>query len=798
MGTLTLSGVLKRPISGDVVPNARITFDAIATGNVVLKGVSSACKTASDGSYSVDLEYGSYAIQVSWAGQTQQYGTVNIDDTTPIGSLNDLLMQELTESQLTPEIVLEFRQLEQEMQEDLAQMEGLNDQASGSASSAAASANAAATSETNSAASEDASAASAAAAAKSETNSAASDDASAASATAAKTSETNSAASEEASANSEINAKNARDAAEEYALEAKDAASKVTNPLTDQGQWAIQTGYPKTPEVASIWQITDGGVDPVNSEIIWDAGDMLVYLAATGTWCRLLGQQTVAGEPVPLKIDADIILNVGSGLQIVTSGTTAVDVARLDTDNNLVLGADALPGICLKAAEPTNLFVLVSDGNGGYTKSRIYTESFPPPAVTPPVTSVNGETGDVELTAEDVSALPISGGEIDGNLSVIGALDISGGSTFREAIYRTRNSSITTYDGDNIIPYSTKTVWCRIMQLYMPQSASTAVLKIYGGEGFNGLPTNNDIQTIVLRTGNASVAVNENGRIGVSLYKTSGDGIGAISNVHVVESSDSTYDVYAQINAYTANGFGELLVSSSVKNVLFPRELYGDDGTVAPDTNMTTTIYHTGYWSDDNPTMTVQDLYANGDGRFTNINAANNISTPNLSVGRMDGGCSLVMGDSDTGFGNGGDGILLMFANAVNVMTAQSSVVEFHIPLATDGTLEGWGGVFDDGQRVYSPINPPPASSTTSAALGTNGWWKDNSTGMIIQFGTTANVNSEVFFPIAFPTLCTSVTIGNISSSRIDYPVVIAGIYNNGFFMNREDASETSWIAIGY
>jgi ABC-type transporter Mla subunit MlaD len=480
MGTLTLSGVLKRPISGDVVPNARITFDAIATGNVVLKGVSSACKTASDGSYSVELEYGSYAIQVSWAGQTQQYGSVSIDDTTPIGSLNDLLMQELAESQLTPEIVLEFRQLEQEMQEDLAQMEGLNDQASGSASSAAASASAAATSETNAAASEDAAAASAAAAAKSETNSAASEDAAAASAaaaaksetnsaasedasaasasaaktsetnsaasedasaasaaaaktsetnsaasedaaaasaTAAKTSETNSAASEEASANSEINAKNARDAAEEYTQEAKDAASKVTNPLTDQGQWAIQTGYPKTPGVASIWQITDGGVDPVNSEIIWDAGDMLVYLAATGTWCRLLGQQTVAGEPVPLKIDADIILNVGSGLQIVTSGTTAVDVARLDTDNNLVLGADALPGICLKTAEPTNLFVLVSDGNGGYTKSRIYTESFPPPAVTPPVTSVNGETGAVELTAEDVSALPIDGGTLTGSLT---------------------------------------------------------------------------------------------------------------------------------------------------------------------------------------------------------------------------------------------------------------------------------------------------------------------------------------------------------------------------------------------
>ena len=221
MGTLTLSGVLKRPISGDVVPNARITFDAIATGNVVLKGVSSYCKTASDGSYSVDLEYGDYTIQVSWTGQTQQYGTVHIDDTTPTGSLNDLLMQELTESQLTPEIVLEFRQLEQEMQDDLAQMEDLNNEAAGSASAAASSATAAATSETNSATSKDAAAASASAAdasaksiegdadaaaasakaaATSETNAAASEDAAASSATAANTSETNAAGSEAASA----------------------------------------------------------------------------------------------------------------------------------------------------------------------------------------------------------------------------------------------------------------------------------------------------------------------------------------------------------------------------------------------------------------------------------------------------------------------------------------------------------------------------------------------------------------------------------------------------------------------
>lgn len=378
MGTLTLSGVLKRPVSGDVVPNARIIFDAIATGTVVLKGVSSSCKTSADGSYSVELEYGDYAIQVSWSGQIQQYGTVHIDDTTPIGSLNDLLMQELIESQLTPEIVLEFRQLQQEMQEDLAEMGELNAEATSSASAAAGSASAASASETNSAASEAAAAGSALAAGTSETNSAASEAAAAGSASAAGTSETNAAASESAASTSETNAENARDAAEEYAQEAKDAASKVTAPLTDQGLWAIQSGYPATPTVASLWQVTDGGVDPVNSDIIWDPGDMLVYLASSGTWCRLLGQQTVAGEPVALTFDADIILNVGAGLQIVTSGTTAIDIARLDSDNMLVVGDSRLPGIALKASDATNMYVLVPDGSGGYTKSRIYTEAYPP------------------------------------------------------------------------------------------------------------------------------------------------------------------------------------------------------------------------------------------------------------------------------------------------------------------------------------------------------------------------------------------------------------------------------------
>lgn len=536
MTALTISGVLQRPISGDVLPNARIVFAAIATGTVVLKGVSSSCKTAADGSYSVDLEYGDYAVQVSWSGQTQQYGTIHIDDTTPSGSLNYMLLQQVVESELTPDILIEFRELQQEMQSDLAEMTSLNEEASSSASSAAASATAASNSEANAAGSETAAAASASAASTSETNAAVSETAAAGSAKAASTSETNAAASETAAGNSaaaastseknaaasataaansasaastsetnaatsaaaaassataastsetkasaseeaasasEINAAAARDAAEEYAQEAKGAASTVTAPMTDQGVWAIQAGYPTTPTVASMWQITDGGVDPVNAEIIWDPGDFLIYLASADTWCRLLGQQVVSGEPVALTFDADIILNESSGLQIITSGTVAVDALRLDSDNYLIVGNDTVPGVCLKAASPTNMFVMVPDGSGGYTKSRIYTEQNVP-------------------TAEDVGALPASGGEVDGDVTVGGDF-IAKGSTKLGAVY---NAITGIYDGSVVTQHAlpspaTTGTWSKIAEMTTTSSgASTVQLEIdlvgdYGGSTGN-------------------------------------------------------------------------------------------------------------------------------------------------------------------------------------------------------------------------------------------------------------------------------------------------------------------------
>ncbi|HCR0223119.1 TPA: prophage tail fiber N-terminal domain-containing protein [Klebsiella aerogenes] len=586
MTALTISGVLQRPISGDVLPNARIVFDAIATGTVVLKGVSSSCKTAADGSYSVDLEYGDYAVQVSWSGQTQQYGTIHIDDTTPSGSLNYMLLQQVVESELTPDILIEFRELQQEMQSDLAEMTSLNEEASSSASSAAASATAASNSEANAAGSETAAAASASAASTSETNAAGSETAAAGSAKAASTSETNAAASETAAGNSaaaastseknaaasataaansasaastsetnaatsaaaaassataastsetkasaseeaasasEINAAAARDAAEEYAQEAKGAASTVTAPMTDQGVWTIQAGYPTTPTVASMWQITDGGVDPVNAEIIWDPGDFLIYLASADTWCRLLGQQVVSGEPVALTFDADIILNEGSGLQIITSGTVAVDALRLDSDNYLIVGNDTVPGVCLKAASPTNMFVMVPDGSGGYTKSRIYTEQNVP-------------------TAEDVGALPTSGG------AMAGGIDFNSGTfTGEQAFFRNAANSITdVYTVLKVVSSN----WNKIGYLdYSAVIYGRARIYFYGSNGHaSGATAGQFGECVVDIIGGSGI----NASPAISIIETYDSGK-AIVDVKVVKETDGTYSLWVEFASSTGS-----------------------------------------------------------------------------------------------------------------------------------------------------------------------------------------------------------------------------------------------------
>ncbi|WP_145517449.1 prophage tail fiber N-terminal domain-containing protein [Yersinia mollaretii] len=115
--SVTVSGTLVNPI-GEPVVNAQITLTAIANSLTVLNTFSVTVSTNSSGAYRLQLEEGSYSITVAVNGRSFVYGSVTLDSTTSPSSLNQLLKQHIMESELTPEVILHFRELQQQVAYD--------------------------------------------------------------------------------------------------------------------------------------------------------------------------------------------------------------------------------------------------------------------------------------------------------------------------------------------------------------------------------------------------------------------------------------------------------------------------------------------------------------------------------------------------------------------------------------------------------------------------------------------------------------------------------------------------------
>lgn len=119
--------------------------------------------------------------------------------------------------------------------------------------------------------------------------------------------------------------------------------------------------------------------------------------------------------------------------------------------------------------------------------------------------------------------------------------------------------------------------------------------------------------------------------------------------------------------------------------------------------------------------------------------------------------------------------------------------------LDNNGNLFVPGGVYDNGQRVYSPNNPQPVPKNT-AFLGSNGWERDADTGIITQWGSfiSGSTNNETrSFPIPFPNTATVVT-GSIGVSGSG--TVFLEQNGNGNFNSRTTSAGVGvyWTAKGY
>jgi hypothetical protein len=152
--------------------------------------------------------------------------------------------------------------------------------------------------------------------------------------------------------------------------------------------------------------------------------------------------------------------------------------------------------------------------------------------------------------------------------------------------------------------------------------------------------------------------------------------------------------------------------------------------------------------------------------------------------------------------GGGVGGFLFRTVNQEN--TVQTGFVRFTGTgdLATQGSIsaEG-GGIYEMGQRVFSPNNRQPVNSNT-ANLG-GGWWRCGDTGIIKQWGVVNKGSrgwSTVNFPIPFPSACVNVQVTAINGGggTFNDNFGTAQIINNIGFTCGQDSGGSYWEATGW
>ncbi|ELQ3569341.1 carboxypeptidase regulatory-like domain-containing protein [Salmonella enterica] len=176
--SILVSGILRSP-SGMVIAGAQITLTALTTSPDLLAGVSASAVTSDSGYYGMNVLPGAYSLTVAVNGKSQVYGSFRLDGTETTVTLNMVLRRNLVEVSIPDALLVDFRQIQNNVADDLEAMRQLELRASGSADNAAksaedakVSAETAARSEANVADSEKHAVASAAAAKDSETASA--------------------------------------------------------------------------------------------------------------------------------------------------------------------------------------------------------------------------------------------------------------------------------------------------------------------------------------------------------------------------------------------------------------------------------------------------------------------------------------------------------------------------------------------------------------------------------------------------------------------------------------------------
>lgn len=218
------------------------------------------------------------------------------------------------------------------------------------------------------------------------------------------------------------------------------------------------------------------------------------------------------------------------------------------------------------------------------------------------------------------------------------------------------------------ITFNNASGWYKIATVVMPQSTSTAVIKLYGGAGYNvGSFEQAAISELVLRSGNGSPV-----GITATLWRRSP---AAANEVAWVNTSGDTYDIYINIGQYAYWLIAQYDYTGNANVTLHSTPEYS---SVQPG-NSTSGHTYTIYSSLMKPTAgDVEALSVNG-GR---LNGSLGIGTDNAL-----GGNSIVFGDNDTGFKWHSDGVLGIYANNALVGYIDNSGLHMSVDVLSNGAI---------------------------------------------------------------------------------------------------------------
>ncbi|EAM6453273.1 phage tail protein, partial [Salmonella enterica subsp. houtenae] len=215
--------------------------------------------------------------------------------------------------------------------------------------------------------------------------------------------------------------------------------------------------------------------------------------------------------------------------------------------------------------------------------------------------------------------------------------------------------------------------WFKIATVFMPQATSTAVIKLYGGSGFNvGSFEQAAISELVLRAGNGSPV-----GITATLWRRSPNGV---LECAWINTSGDNYDVYVSINQYAYSLIAQCDYTSNANVTLYSAPEYSETKPTNATNGQTYTLFN----SMMKPTAGDVGALPITGGR---LNGSLGIGTDNAL-----GGNSIAFGDNDTGFKWHSDGVLGIYANNALVGYIDNSGLHMSVDVLTNGILRAGNG----------------------------------------------------------------------------------------------------------